>query len=224
MKQVHFAAKPPVIAFLCLFQHMQVGLQFLLVAPSGSVDPLQHFVVRISAPIRTSQLLQLEPLANMAGRRHVRPAAQIFPVALTINGDRLVRWEAFYQLGLVLLADILEMFRRFVTVPFLAHEGIVALNDFMHLRLDLFQIVGRERLVAGKIIIEAMFDGRADSDLGAGIQLLHRLRHDVGGVVADKFERVIGFAGDNFDRAVAIDYARKIDQFVIDFDGKRGLR
>ena len=54
--------------------------------------------------------------------------------------------------------------------------GLVAVDDLLHLRLDLRQVVQAERRLAREVVIEAVVDGRADRDLRAGEQLLHRLR------------------------------------------------
>ena len=45
MKQIKLAAQFAVIAFLRLFQTMQIRLQLFFIAPSGAVDALQHFIV-----------------------------------------------------------------------------------------------------------------------------------------------------------------------------------
>jgi hypothetical protein len=58
-------------------------------------------------------------------------------------------------------------------------------STISRMRCSIFgQVVGRERLVAGEVVVEAVLDRRADGDLGAGEQLLHRLGQHVGGVVA----------------------------------------
>ena len=88
MKQVQFLADAPVIALLRLLEPRQVFLQLLLVGPCGAVDPLQHLVARIAAPVGARDLHELERL-ELAGARDVRPAAQVFPVALPVQADRL---------------------------------------------------------------------------------------------------------------------------------------
>ncbi len=63
------------------------------------------------------------------------------------------------------------------------------------------QVVGRERLVAGEVVIEAVLDHRADGHLRAGPQRLHGLGQHVRGVVADQLQRARVVAGDEFDLA-----------------------
>jgi hypothetical protein len=71
----------------------------------------------------------------------------------------------------------------------LAADLLVAIDDLGHPLLDLREVVRREGLVAGEVVIEAVLDGRADRDLRPGEQLLHRLGHHVAGVVAQGVER-----------------------------------
>jgi hypothetical protein len=69
---------------------MQIGGEVLLVGPGRAVDALQLGVVLIAAPVGAGQLRQLEGLADMLRRRQVRPAAEVAPLALAIERDRLV--------------------------------------------------------------------------------------------------------------------------------------
>ena len=189
MEQVHLPAEPPVVALLRLLQLVQVGLQLLLVAPCGAVDALEHGVAVIAAPIGAGDLHQLEALADPAGGRHVRATAQVEPFALAVDGDVLRSGQVADQLGLVLLAPVLEEADRLVAVPDFAHEAGIAGDDLAHLRLDLFQIVGRERLGPREVVIEAVGDRRADRDLRAGIERLDGFRHHMGRIVTDQAER-----------------------------------
>ncbi len=207
MEQAHLAAETTVVALFGLFQHHQVRFELFVVAPGCAVDALEHLVIRIAAPIGTRQLQQLEALADMAGRRQMRSATQIHPVALAIDRDRFGGRKVVNKLGFVFFADIREMADRVVPVPFFTDEGVVAFDDFHHLRFDLFQVVRRERLVAGEIVIESVFDRRPDCHLGAGIKCLHGLGHDMRCVVADQIQRVVGFPGDDFNGAVDVDAA-----------------
>ena len=60
VEQVHDTAESAVVALLCFLEHVQVLAQLLVVGPGGAVDPLQHFVRRIAAPIRARHMRQLE--------------------------------------------------------------------------------------------------------------------------------------------------------------------
>src|SRR5262249_51806345 len=62
MEQVEVPADPAMVAFLGLLETMQVLVQLLLVGPCGSIDPLQHLVTRIAAPVGPSHLREFECL------------------------------------------------------------------------------------------------------------------------------------------------------------------
>jgi hypothetical protein len=110
-------------------------------------------------------------------------------------GDRIDQFD------LVCLALVAEDLFRLVARPHFLREGFVAAYDLAHLLLDGREIVGRERLVSGEIVVEAVFDDRTDGHLRTGPQFLHSLRQHVGCIVADEFERAFALAGQDFDTA-----------------------
>src|SRR5262245_57812020 len=86
MKQILLLANAAVIALFRLFQPVQIGLEGLFVRPRSPVDPLQHLVARITTPVGTRHLHQLEGL-ELAGARYMRTAAQIDEIALPVKAD-----------------------------------------------------------------------------------------------------------------------------------------
>jgi hypothetical protein len=159
--------------------------------------------MRCSIGFRESH--QLEGAAQLAGRRQVRPAAEVDESALLVDADRLVGGQVADDLRLVQLAKALEIGDRSVAVPDLARDRLVAGDDLGHPRLDLFQILGGKRLGPCEVVIEPVLDRRADRDLGIGIELLDRLGHDMGGVVAQQFQRVVVLGGDDRDLGILRD-------------------
>ena len=105
-----------------------------------------------------------------------------------------------------------------VAVPDLAHDLLVAIDDLLHALFDLGQIVQTEGRVAGEVVVEAVLDGRTDRDLGAGEQLLHRLGHDVAGVVADGVQRFGAVARQDLELAAARKRAIQIVELPIQLD------
>ena len=91
----------------------------------------------------------------------------------------------------------------FVAVPHFTHDLFVAVDDLLHARFDGRQVIEAERRIAREVVIEAVFDGRADGDLGSGEQFLHRLGHHVTGIVADGFQRLGAVACQDFELAAA---------------------
>src|SRR5690606_24513338 len=188
-----------------LLEPLEVRLELLRLGPRGAVDALQHRVARIAAPIGAGELRELERLTEPTGRRQVRTAAEIDEAALPIQADRLVGRNRLDDLRLVVLALLAEEPDRVVAVPDLADDRLVALDDLAHPLLDPLEILRRERLVAGEIVVEAVLDRGADRDLGLGIKLLDGLGHHVRGVVPQELEAVLGVARDDLDARVAVD-------------------
>ncbi len=150
VEQVHLAAEAPVVALGGLLQALQVGVEVVLLGEGRAVDARQHRVVRVAAPIGARHLHQLEGRADLAGRRHVGPAAQVDPVALPVHLQRLVGRDGVDELDLEALAALREEALRVVAAPFLLGEGPVPRDDLAHALLDRREIVGREgRLAAG---------------------------------------------------------------------------
>ena len=78
------------------------------------------------------------------------------------------------------------------------------------------------RLV-GEIVIKAVLDHRTDGHLRLREELLHRIREQVRGGVADDLEAVGILVGDDADRGVVIDDRRGVDQAAVHLAGQRRL-
>ncbi|MDF9793714.1 hypothetical protein M2440_004415 [Methylorubrum extorquens] len=223
VEEIHLLAQPPVIAALGLLQPVQVGVEIGLGGPGCAVDARQHRVVGIAPPIGARDLHQLEGRADLAGRGHVRAAAEVEPLALAVDLQILARRNRIDQLDLVALALLGEERFDVVTLPDFLREGRVARNDLAHLRFDLREVLRRERLVLGEVVVEAVLDDGADRHLRAGPERLHGFRQHVRAVVADQFERPRIVARDELDRGVARDRVVEIADRAVERHGDRAL-
>ena len=106
-------------------------------------------------------------------------AAQIGEVALTVQGERFAGGNAFDDLGLVVLAEPLEVGDRLIARQRVALDRDVLLDELMHAGLDLLEIFGRERTVELEVVVKAVFNGRSDRHLGLREEFLDGLRHQV---------------------------------------------
>ena len=80
-----------------------------------------------------------------------------------------------------------EQLQRLVARDLLAHERRVpALTILRHLRLDLLEVLGRERLPYVEVVVEPVLDRRTDGDLTPGKEVLHRVRHHVRRAVSQR--------------------------------------
>ena len=172
------------VAFLCFLELSQVDTQLLLACPCGAIDSLQHFVRRIAAPVGTRDAGQLESLAEPSGRRQVRAAAQVDEITLLVERDRLVAGDVLNDLRLVLLAKLAEEPDGIVPVPDLPLDGFVAVDDFLHPFLDDREVGLGEGRLSGEVIVETIHDRGADCHLRLRPDLLDRLGHDMGGIMA----------------------------------------
>ena len=222
MEQIQVLAQLAVVALLGLFQHVQVGVLVFLASPGRAVDALQHLVVGVAAPVGARHLHQLEDL-QLAGGRHVRPAAQVHETPFAVEGDAFLGRNGRDDLGLVLLADGLEVLDGLLAVPFLAHHGLVQLGQLVHALFNGCQILGRERALVRKVVVEAVLDDRADGDLRLGEQVLHGVGHQVCRGVPDDVQAFRVLVGDDGHLGVLADGAGQIDQFSVDATGKSGL-
>src|SRR5262245_32590237 len=90
MEQMHVIFQLAVVSFFCFFQLMEIVFEFLFVPPGSAVNSRQHSAAGIAAPVSTRDLQEFESLTDMFRGRHMRPAAQIEPVALTIDLDLFI--------------------------------------------------------------------------------------------------------------------------------------
>ena len=73
-EELQLAAELAMVALFRFLQPVQIGVQFLLVAPGGAVDALQLRVLGVAAPIGAGDLGQLERIADL--RRWCENAAR----------------------------------------------------------------------------------------------------------------------------------------------------
>ena len=167
VEEIHLAADFAVIALFGFLDHGQVGFELFFIGPARAVNALQHFVIAVATPIGTGKFGQLERLSQLAGRGQMRPTAQIFPVALTIDGNCLFAGNIGNDFGLVNLANFAEMGNRFRPIPNFSDNRLIAPDNVVHALFDGFQIVQTERGFTGKVVKEAVFNHRPDGHLRA---------------------------------------------------------
>src|SRR5438093_6462880 len=89
-----------------LLEPLEVALELIAGEKRSPVDPAQHLVVLVAAPVRAGEREQLEGL-DAAGGGAVRTAAEIGEGAVAVERDRpnaVVAGEIADQLDLVVLA------------------------------------------------------------------------------------------------------------------------
>ena len=119
----------------------------------------------------------------------MRPAAEVEPFALPVDLQVLAFGNRVDELDLEMLALVAEHLLASSRLHTSLVKGASRAMISRILASMAGKVLGRERLVAGEIVIEAVLDHRADGHLGAGIERLHGFGEDMRGVVADELER-----------------------------------
>ena len=184
VEEIHLTAQLAVVTALSLRQHIQVCLQVGGLFPGSAVDAGQHGPLHVAPPVGSRSLHQLEGLGvDLLGAAHMGATAQVRKVTLIVDGDGGILWQPVNELQLVGLIG--EHSPCLLPRKLLALEFLVAGKNLPHLLFDYRQILLGDGAGQLKIIVKAVLDGRPDGHLGAGKQLQYRLRHNVGGTVAD---------------------------------------
>ena len=199
VEQVELAAELAVVALLGLLDAFEVGVLVFLLRPRGAVDPLQHLVARVAAPVGAGDLHQLEHL-ELAGRGHVRAAAEVDELAFRVQRDRLGGRDRRDDLRLVVLAHVLEELDRVVARHFRAQHLLVLARELGHLRFDRRNVLGREGALVREVVVEAVLDHRPDRYLRLRKQLLHRVGEQMRGRVTDDVDAFRIAVGDDRER------------------------
>ncbi len=223
MEQVHLAAELAVVALLRFLDLLEIGLELLLLGEGGAVDAAEHLAVGIATPIGARDLHQLEGAADLAGRGHVRAAAEVEPVALFVDLDLLVVRDGIDQFDLEQLALVAKDALGLLARPHFLGEGFVTRDDLAHLLLDRVEVLGGERLVAEEVVVEAVLDHRADGDLGARPQRLDGFRKHMRGVVPNELQRARVLARKKFDPSVALDRVIEVGERAVERHRDRTL-
>ena len=196
-EEVELLAELAVVALLGLFELVEVVVEVLGGEEGGAVDALQLLVVLVALPVGAGDGEQLEGL-DLRGVGDVRAAAEVDEVGSEgVLGEDVVGL-LFDELALhPRIGVFLEAFGFGGEDAFV---GESARLDLPHLLLDLLEVVGSERGGAVEVVIEAVLDGRADAELGFGIELEHGGGEQVGGGVAVDFERLGVLGGEDLER------------------------
>src|SRR5690348_17964915 len=116
----------------------------------------------------------------------MRSAAEVEPVALLVDLDLLIGRNGVYQFDLESLTHVAERFLCLIARPHFLGKRSVARDDLAHLVFDDRQVFQSKRLIACKVVIEAVLDHRSDGDLRARPKTLYGLGKDVRGVMPDQ--------------------------------------
>ena len=175
--QVELLVDAAVVPRFHLLDLLHVFVEFGPRLECGTVDSLQHRPLFITAPVGPGDGKQLEGL-DPGGVGDMGAAAHICEFAVAINGDLGVREKFGQQFEFVRLAG--ENPLGVVPAHRFPDKRLVLLHYLRHLGFDQRQVFGHQRPRQLEVIIEAVFDSRADPQFGARKKCSHRLRQHMG--------------------------------------------
>ena len=203
-KQAEILTQTAVVALLRFLQHIEISVQLILLRESRAVNTLQHLVFTVAAPVCAGDIHQLHTVAlDTTGRIKMRAGTQVGKVALLVERNGRVLRQVVDELHLVRLILLLHQFTRLSTRQLKTLQRQFFLADLLHLGLERIQMLLRERERRVKVIVEAVFDRRADCELHFRIQALDCLRQNmrhrvtVSIAVFRIFKRILVFFGHN---------------------------
>ena len=185
-EQVELSAERAMIAALGFLEAVDVRVDIRLRPPRRRVDPLEHRPTLVAAPVRPGGVEELEVL-QIRGIRYVRPATQVDERTIGVRRDHLVRSQI--RDALELQRVVRESATRLVARYFLTDKRKCLGHDRVHLALKRRQVVRRERLRDAEVVVEPIFDRRAEPDLGVGAQTTHGRRQDMCAGMSKNVER-----------------------------------
>ena len=187
-EEVEFAGEGAVVATEGLFALVEVFLEVLLGRKGGGVDALQLGALFVALPVGPGDGEQLVD-ADAAGVGDVGPGAEIEEVAGAVDGDGFAGGgkvaDCFDFVGLASVAEELE---GVVAGYFFVNKRIGGFSDGPHALFDLLEIFGGQRPREIEVVVETGVDGRAETKLRVGEDLLDGGGHHMGARVAHGFE------------------------------------
>lgn len=131
-----------------------------------------------------------------SGVRDVRASAQVDKIAMPVEGQRLaarrdITDDLLFKFVISAVNGLVAgiMFIGFVIARFTTLKGMRCLDNFLHLGLEFGKIVRRNLTLRYKnVVIEAVFDGRANGELSLWENAQDGIRHQVGGRMAQHIQ------------------------------------
>mmetsp|Transcript_3430 Transcript_3430/g.5672 ORF Transcript_3430/g.5672 Transcript_3430/m.5672 type:complete len:200 (-) Transcript_3430:294-893(-) len=195
------------VAFLRLFHSLLVCLQLLWILPCSSVNPLQHFTIFITTPVRTSNRLQINSFLRKLPRRfHVWASTKIPPFVSNPVDSNGLSFDGVKNLKLEWFSKFFDALPCLFSRDLLTGDRVVFGDDFIHcllhhLQVSISQFPTRNDFTSFfvssfrevKVIVKSIINPWPDGSLSFRECLLHCHGHDVSGSMT-KFKKIhVGF-------------------------------
>ena len=214
-EQAQFLAELAVVAFFGLLEHREVGVKIGLFFKRRAIDALEHLVLFAAAPVGARHAHEFG-VFEFSGGGDVRPGAQVDELALPVKADDRVLRQVADELHLVWLAQLFHIGNGLFPRQLKPLEREVLPGNLFHFLFDGRQVVRGKRLRRVKVVVKAVFNGRADGQLDLWVETLDRLREHVRSGVAVRPAAVFVGKGEEADRVVALDGAECVAVYAVD--------
>ena len=144
----------------------------------------------------------------------MRAAAEVRERTVGIEGDGAV-FEVRDQFDLVLVALLGEGLQRFGLGDFAAEERFLVAGQLHHLVFDRRQVGLGDGRRGIDVVVEAVFDGRADAELDARVERFESLGQQVRRGVPEGVLALFVVPFVEFDRSVLFDRARHVHRRAV---------
>ncbi len=180
VEQIQLLRQFTVVALLSLFKTLEIRFHFFFVVPRSTVDTLQLSVLRISTPVGARHTLQLEDTHNTS-IRYVRTTTHICVFFMVIQANRLFTFfdQIVDQLNFVVFTTINKHAACVFDRRHLLDDFVILLDQLFNTLLDGFEVFGCKWTLVINIVIEAVFDHRANGHLSRWVQLLNGMTNEV---------------------------------------------
>ena len=210
------------IALFDILEMIQISLQLILGRENCTVNSLQHLTVLIASPVCSGGGDQLKML-DLLQIHQMRAGAQVGKSRLLIEGNDGIFRQILNQFDLIRFIRLFHLRDRFRARQGVTRESRALLDDRLHLLFDRTQIfIGKRRVI--EIIIESVFDRRADRHLRIREETEHCLRHDMRGRMAQCRETFRISGRQDLKLAVPGQRGSKITDLAIDLADSRIAR
>ena len=134
-------------------------------------------------------------------------------------------FEFFNQFVLVGLAVFAEELERIGLGDVFADQCFLALHQFLHFLFDFGEVVFADGNSRGghHVVVEAVFDGGSDAELGARPEFLHGFGHEVGRSMPEGVLALFIVPLVEVDGGIAGDGAVEFDSFAVHAAGQHVL-
>ena len=221
-KQAQLGTQLAVVTLFGLLHAEQVSVQLLFIGEGDGVNALQHLIFGITTPVSTGEI-QNSGGFYQTGTGKMRATAQVTEIALSVSADNSILGQVVNQNLLVGFTLGLKQLQCLLTGQLLTGEGQILGGNFQHFLLNSLHILGHKNVRAINIVIEALFDGRADAELGVGIKALNGLRHDVGRAVPKNVFALFIIKGEDLQLYISVQRLGQVNDIAVNFGGQSAL-